>query len=759
LSEVATISNIGRGVALQIRIRHVSGSRAGTEQTFDARTVRLGREPSNDVAFDAHHDLLVSGRHLELGHDGQRWIARDLGSTNGTFVNGERISARPVESGEILELGRGGPRIEVRFESPLRTTTASGSIRTDRPGTKVMSVDELMGGRTASARDVLLSPGAADGTMTLDPAEMAAIRAQALEESGPPTLSVRVRGARRSSPVRIILLSALVVVALLVLLVLATHKTAPATTVADTAAAERAREVEGLKKELATREAQLQQQEAARASSTTDTNSVVSNDLERQYRESQEQVEKLRRELETKNDEVQRAQNQTPKTIIRYVPQPAAPQAPVPASRPASEAPPVQTASATPAPVVTVPAVVPSPAPAPQHPPAVAPAETPRVAVVTPEPAPAPAPVTTIAAKETPRPAPVTAAAAAPLVTAETTSASGALLAGERLVKSKTLRKRLNVAAMEAESAASGAPPSLASELARSLSATLGTSGSTFADHNAGASVRLAITSYHSTSKSNVNTGTAVDAARGIGSLFGRGSLPSAPAHARSMSYDVGIATLVTVYDNQGRQIATARPNCSLNQTRSNVALDVARVSYGDLLVGDTPPADAMRQIVAGSADAILRTAEALEPEILIRTARGDSVAIDAGRNANVGPDDIFDVVDAGRVIGRVRVDVVQDATATARVLSSSSPLLGKRLRYAGTAVAENKPAETTRSDRFGTIRAKTDIREGPGLSFKTTGSIGPDTAVRVIYTVGPWARIEYGHAAAWVPVSTLDLL
>ncbi len=733
---------------MQIRIRHVSGSKAGTEQTFNADSVRLGREPSSDIAFDPYRDILVSGRHLEIAFDGRNWVARDLGSTNGTYVNGERVTTHPLVSGEMLELGQGGPKIEVYFETPGRGVTSGGSVQTERPGTTVMSVNDLFAGRRTSSGTTPIASGADDGTTTLAPEEMAAIRAQATRAT-PPTVQVPAARKRVSSAPRIVLLGMLVVVAGLILFVIMGRKAAPPVVAADPARAE----VERLKNELAEKEAQLaqQQQQQARATST-DTNAIVSNDMERQFRESQEVIDRLRRELGAKNDEVARAEKKPPQTIIKYLPQP------VPAPQPAPQLQPAPTAVISAVPTA-VPAVQPAaPAPAPS---AAAPA--PRAAAV-------PLPVTERAASVLPpQPAPVPAvsipqtavtqvatqpAAVQPVVAQP--SETGA--PHERLVPTKSLRKRINIAALESDTAASGAPPNLAGEIVRSLGATLATTGSTLVDRSSGTAVRLTVTSFHSTVKGNLNTGAVTDTLRGIGSMLGR-NVPNAPAHARSVSYDVGLAVLVTVYDAQGRQTASARPNCSLNQSRSNVTVDVARLSYGELFVGDTPMADALRQVVAGAADAVLHAAEGVEPDISIRSAHGDSVTLDAGRNANIGPDDVFDVLDGGRPAGRVRVDAVQDSAATARVLTGTALLTGKHLRYAGTAVPESKPAETVHSERFAVVREKSEFRDGPGLSFKVSGTVAPNTGVRILYTIGPWARIEYGRSPAWVPVAALDLM
>jgi predicted component of type VI protein secretion system len=65
----------------------------------------LGAEPGNDLVL---HDTLVSGQHARLRWDGTGWWLEDLGSTNGTLVNGQRIAAhtaQKISAGARLQLG------------------------------------------------------------------------------------------------------------------------------------------------------------------------------------------------------------------------------------------------------------------------------------------------------------------------------------------------------------------------------------------------------------------------------------------------------------------------------------------------------------------------------------------------------------------------------------------------------------------------------------------------------------------------------
>ncbi|MET8471350.1 DUF1707 and FHA domain-containing protein [Streptomyces sp. NPDC006422] len=66
--------------------------------------LRIGRDPANGLRLS--HDT-VSRVHAELSSQGGRWVLRDLGSTNGTAVNGRRvIGVAVVRDGDQVSFGR-----------------------------------------------------------------------------------------------------------------------------------------------------------------------------------------------------------------------------------------------------------------------------------------------------------------------------------------------------------------------------------------------------------------------------------------------------------------------------------------------------------------------------------------------------------------------------------------------------------------------------------------------------------------------------
>jgi FhaA, N-terminal domain/FHA domain len=64
--------------------------------------LRIGRAPDNDLVL---HDGRVSRHHGQLTARGGTWVYRDLGSTNGSFLNGVRVTEIALGPGDVLRLG------------------------------------------------------------------------------------------------------------------------------------------------------------------------------------------------------------------------------------------------------------------------------------------------------------------------------------------------------------------------------------------------------------------------------------------------------------------------------------------------------------------------------------------------------------------------------------------------------------------------------------------------------------------------------
>ena len=67
--------------------------------------VTVGRHPDSDIFLD---DITVSRRHVELTHGSTSYLIQDVGSLNGTYLNGERLDEgeSALTNGDEIQIGK-----------------------------------------------------------------------------------------------------------------------------------------------------------------------------------------------------------------------------------------------------------------------------------------------------------------------------------------------------------------------------------------------------------------------------------------------------------------------------------------------------------------------------------------------------------------------------------------------------------------------------------------------------------------------------
>lgn len=89
----------------------------GERFSINAESIVLGRSAEADITVE---DTGVSRRHLEIRRQGEHFVAVDLGSTNGSYVDGERVIGRTeLVNGSVITMGR--TRITFRLLTPKGT--------------------------------------------------------------------------------------------------------------------------------------------------------------------------------------------------------------------------------------------------------------------------------------------------------------------------------------------------------------------------------------------------------------------------------------------------------------------------------------------------------------------------------------------------------------------------------------------------------------------------------------------------------------
>jgi pSer/pThr/pTyr-binding forkhead associated (FHA) protein len=82
-----------------------SGPTVGKAFPLDAPEISIGRDAVNTISIN---DAEVSRRHARMELRGSAYVIQDLGSTNGTFINGTRISGMQVlNPGDTVSFGEG----------------------------------------------------------------------------------------------------------------------------------------------------------------------------------------------------------------------------------------------------------------------------------------------------------------------------------------------------------------------------------------------------------------------------------------------------------------------------------------------------------------------------------------------------------------------------------------------------------------------------------------------------------------------------
>ncbi|CAN5126631.1 hypothetical protein BH20ACT9_BH20ACT9_03160 [soil metagenome] len=98
--EGVVVGDLEAGTALLVGVR---GPNKGARFLLDRDLVTVGRHPDSDIFLD---DITVSRRHAEFRRDAQRYWVHDVGSLNGTYINGVRAEDRLLSTGDEVQVGK-----------------------------------------------------------------------------------------------------------------------------------------------------------------------------------------------------------------------------------------------------------------------------------------------------------------------------------------------------------------------------------------------------------------------------------------------------------------------------------------------------------------------------------------------------------------------------------------------------------------------------------------------------------------------------
>jgi len=93
----------------------------GEERRFAALPITIGRDPDNDLPVE---DTKLSRRHCRIVRGVEGFLVEDLGSSNGTYVNGERVDRHVLSPGDKVTLGF--HELQVEWDPSIETASRRG---------------------------------------------------------------------------------------------------------------------------------------------------------------------------------------------------------------------------------------------------------------------------------------------------------------------------------------------------------------------------------------------------------------------------------------------------------------------------------------------------------------------------------------------------------------------------------------------------------------------------------------------------------
>lgn len=118
------------------------GIEQGRRYPLPDGSLSVGRSSQNDVAI-CPAEKSVSGHHAIIYKNPGRLFIQDLQSTNGTFVNEEKVAERELKAGDELGFGKGGPRLKlITSDTELPLSAGQGGRGGGETSTGIKTVDD-----------------------------------------------------------------------------------------------------------------------------------------------------------------------------------------------------------------------------------------------------------------------------------------------------------------------------------------------------------------------------------------------------------------------------------------------------------------------------------------------------------------------------------------------------------------------------------------------------------------------------------------
>ncbi|MFZ2632670.1 MAG: FHA domain-containing protein [Desulfosalsimonadaceae bacterium] len=110
--------------------------------TFNQFEISVGRDPGADIFID---NTGISREHMKIEMNmGGTYVLKDMGSTNGIFLNGQLAQDEPLRNNDVITLGKFSLRILIdKGDTAVRVPQKPDTAKNDIDGTTVLSREQM----------------------------------------------------------------------------------------------------------------------------------------------------------------------------------------------------------------------------------------------------------------------------------------------------------------------------------------------------------------------------------------------------------------------------------------------------------------------------------------------------------------------------------------------------------------------------------------------------------------------------------------
>jgi pSer/pThr/pTyr-binding forkhead associated (FHA) protein len=182
---------------MPFQLKIAEGKDAGKEFLFEQDSVLIGRTPECDVVL---YDAGVSRRHCRIFSEGTGYIVEDMGSANGTKVNGAPVKTKPLTDGDKLTLGPvvfAFAAVEAEAADPGTDAVGLPAVSEEEANsTRIVPLEQVK--KRQKGKGEALKPEGVDAPEELDKLQRSATRAAGMPAVRPAPRTSSASGPRAS---------------------------------------------------------------------------------------------------------------------------------------------------------------------------------------------------------------------------------------------------------------------------------------------------------------------------------------------------------------------------------------------------------------------------------------------------------------------------------------------------------------------------------------------------------------------------------